>query len=410
MTKVSYCTVKFVTGSIPTSVPITNEAKEVLAKERGVDKTKIKGNYSILVPSKHKLLAEGSALKRILVEIRRAYTIPKYIVSTAAGNKALTEKLDGEYLIESGRVDEFLKQFNIARQNYLNWGDRVCEEDNYKELMSIDRKSLADEWAIVESKYPSIEKLKSTIRCSVPEIIPFDVNFELSDIAPETAAKLKSQIAAQLEASANGAIAELQNELQEMVVSVIKSCGKRIRLLPPIGSPRESLRNSEVQEILTHADSDDIPVGSLLIKVQRVKKKGDNFVSDGSAAENILLTEAEYKALQPYETNEYRSLAKSSFENIMALTDRINKVKAMLGDSEETQGLDDLATKISTMLASAGNSAADITKQIKNSAIARDKIKDSFKEFEVTIKSQIESSKISKTKVKRKINFKEKGD
>lgn len=409
MTKVSYCTVKFVTGSIPTSVPITDAAKDVLVKERGVDKRKIRGSYSILTPSRHKLLSEGSALKRILVEIRRAYTIPKYIVSTAAGSRSLTEKLDGEYLIEATRVDEFLTQFNTARQNYLNWGDRVCEEENYKELLEIDKTALADEWPIIEGKYPSRDKLKSTIRCSVPEIIPFDVNFELSDVAPETAEKLKSQIAAQLEASANGAIAELQLELQNMVASVIKSCGKRIRLLPAIGSPNEALRNSEVQEILTSADSEDIPVGHLLVKIQNVKAKGDGFVNEGDAV-NMLLTEAEYKALHPYETNEYRSLAKSSFENVMALTDRINKVKAMLGDSDETKGLNDLAVKISTMLASAGGSAADITKQIKNSSIAREEIRKSFGEFEKTIKSQIELSKTSKNKVKRKVNFKENGD
>jgi|JI10StandDraft_1071094.scaffolds.fasta_scaffold04841_23 hypothetical protein len=404
-TKVSYCTVKFVVGSIPTSIALTNEAKEVIAKERGVAKKKIRGSYSILSAKSHELLQEGAELKRILVSIRKAYTIPKYAVSTAANSKSLAEKLDGEYLIEATRVDSFLEHFEIARKNYLNWGNRLCKEENYATIREIDETDLADDWKIVQSKYPSAEKLKSSIRCSIPEIIPFDVNFELKDVAPETAAKIKEQIEAQLAASAAGAIAELQQELLEMVGNVVKSCGKRIRLLPAPTHERANLRQAEVQEVITSKESADVPEGMLLITVQGVNtKSNDKFVNIGTP-ENILLTEAEYKALNPYETNEYRKLSASCFNNIMELTDRIEKVKNMLGDNEETKDLNDLATKISTLLASSGKSADSIATELRSSTMARNTIKSAFKEFETTIKGQLETKLQKPLTAKRRIKI-----
>lgn len=404
-TKVSYCTVKFVVGSIPTSIALTNEAKEVIAKERGVAKNKIRGSYSILSAKSHELLQEGAELKRILVSIRKAYTIPKYAVSTAANSKSLAEKLDGEYLIEATRVDSFLEHFEIARKNYLNWGNRLCKEENYATIREIDETDLADDWKIVQAKYPSAEKLKSSIRCSIPEIIPFDVNFELKDVAPETAAKIKEQIEAQLAASAAGAIAELQQELLEMVGNVVKSCGKRIRLLPAPTHERANLRQAEVQEVITHKESADVPEGMLLITVQGVNtKSNDKFVNIGTP-ENILLTEAEYKSLNPYETNEYRKLSASCFNNIMELTDRIEKVKNMLGDNEETKDLNDLATKISTLLASSGKSADSIATELRSSTMARNTIKSAFKEFETTIKGQLETKLQKPLTAKRRIKI-----
>lgn len=404
-TKVSYCTVKFVVGSIPTSIALTNEAKEVIAKERGVAKNKIRGSYSILSAKSHELLQEGAELKRILVSIRKAYTIPKYAVSTAANSKSLAEKLDGEYLIEAARVDSFLEHFEIARKNYLNWGNRLCKEENYATIREIDETDLADDWKIVQAKYPSAERLKSSIRCSIPEIIPFDVNFELKDVAPETAAKIKEQIEAQLAASAAGAIAELQQELLEMVGNVVKSCGKRIRLLPAPTHERANLRQAEVQEVVTHKESADVPEGMLLITVQGVNtKSNDKFVNIGTP-ENILLTEAEYKALNPYETNEYRKLSASCFNNIMELTDRIEKVKNMLGDNEETKDLNDLATKISTLLASSGKSADSIASELRSSTMARNTIKSAFKEFETTIKGQLETKLQKPLTAKRRIKI-----
>ena len=406
---VTYCTVKFTVGWLPGSIGFTEQAKAVLASGLGTDSKVIRGSYAILGASRDSLIQEGAALRRLLTLIRDSYTIPEYTLVASAAQEISTlrpEKIKGSYLIESCKVDEFMERFNAARLQYLTWGKRVSETDNYERIKDADRISLAKDWDIISSKYPSAHALADSVTCDMPRIEPFDATFTMADVAPATAKFLREQAEARLNASVEGATSELIAEFKEMVEAVSKNCGKRIRLLPGLESKRQELRYAEVQQILRHADDEEVPVGKLLVTVQTASPKGgssDAFIQTGKPT-TMLLTEAEYKALQPYETEEHRALTQSAFENLQWLAQKISAVKTMLGTDPEVSNLTTLADEISATLSTLGGSAAEITKQLKNSSFARTTTKQTFNKFfdrlvaqDIEIKTK---SKVARRKIK----------
>jgi len=396
-TAVQYCTVKFTAGWLPGSIAFTEQAKSVLAAERGLDKKVIRGSYAILGASRDPLIKEGAALKRVLTEIRNSFTIPEYSLrSTAGGESEKPLKVTGSYLIESAKIEEFLERFEEARKQYLAWGKRVSELENYNRIRNADEAFLGDDWAVVDKKYPSAASMADAISCDMPKIEPFDASFTLADVAPETAKMLRKQAAARLEASVEGATSELILDFKEMVESIAKNCGKRVRLLPPMG-PQADLRHAEVQQILRSHESDDVPENHVLVTVQRVTAKDETLTSfqNVGKSQDMLLTETQYKVMNAYETEEYRQLAKSSFDNLLWLAKKISTVKTMLGDSEETNGLIGLVQEVESTLGEMGGSAAQITRELKGSSIARKVMKTTFnsyfdriKEHEIVVKEK----------------------
>jgi len=405
--KITYCTVKFTVGWLPGSVGFTEQAKSALAAARGTDKKAIRGSYAILGASRDKLIKEGAALKRLLSAVRDEYTIPEYTLrSTATGSTDQPEKVKGSYLIESCRIEEFLKRFDEVRQQYLTWGKRVAEPQNYERIRDADREALGTDWEIVEKKYPSRMQMADSVSCDMPKIEPFDASFTLADVAPETSKMLREQAEARLAASVEGATAELVLEFKDMVESVARNCGKRIRLLPPMGSGFDELRHAEVQEILRHSDTDEVPEGSLLITVQPATHKDadSNKLINVGKPETRLLTEDDYKNLKPYETDEYRQLAQSSFDNLLWLAKKISTVKTMLGNDCGVDDLTTLAQEVESTLGDLGKSAADITKQLKGSSFARITAKKTFTGFLGRLKEQeVEIKQRARTRRKIKV-------
>jgi hypothetical protein len=382
--QITYCTVKFTVGWLPGSVGFTDAAKSALAAARGTDKKAIRGSYAILGASRDPLIKEGAALKRLLTTIRDEYTIPEYTLRATAGDTGeKPEKVKGSYLIESCRIEEFLQRFEEVKLQYLAWGKRVAEQNQYQRIRDADEAALSKDWEIVERRYPSASQMADAISCDTPKIEPFDASFTLADVAPETSKRLREQAEARLAASVEGATAELVFEFKDMVESVARNCGKRIRLLPPMG-PQQDLRHAEVTQILRHLDDEGIPEGSILVTVQRVSpKSGDNsdkFQNVGKP-QDMLLTEDEYKAMRPYETDEYRQLAQSSFDNLLWMAKKIATVKGMLGNDCGVDDLTTLASEIESTLGELGSSAAQITKELKNSSFARSTAKKAFTGF-----------------------------
>lgn len=412
--EVQYCTVKFTTGWLPGSIGFTDAAKSVLAAQRGLDKKIVRGSYAILGASRDPLIKEGAALKRVMSVIRNTYTIPEYSLrSTAAGEGEKPTKVTGSHLIESAKIEEFLERFEEARKQYLAWGKRVSTEENYNRIREADRDFLGDDWAIIEAKYPSAASLADAISCDMPKIEPFDASFTLADVAPETAKMLREQAEARLEASVEGATSELILDFKDMVAAVAKNCGKRIRLLPPAGADSEKMmqnmayRHAEVQQILRSHESDDIPENHVLVTIQKAKSKDETntkFQNVGKS-EDILMTETEYKAMNPYETDEHRQLAQSSFDNLLWLAKKISTVQTMLSANGEGDGLMSLAKEVEGTLGNLGGSAAQITKELKGSSYARKMAKQTFNDFFTRIKEEeIKVKKRSSTrrKIKRK--------
>lgn len=408
---VQYCTVKFTVGWLPGAVGFTEAAKSALADARGTDKKAIRGSYAILGASRDPLIREGTALKRLLTTIRDEYTIPEYTLRVSAKtveenaeNQARPEKVAGSYLIESCKIEEFLQRFDDARKQYLAWGKRVADQENYERIRNADMVALDKDWEVIEKKYPSAQAMADSVSCDMPKIEPFDASFTLADVAPETSKMLREQAEARLNASIEGATSELILEFKQMVEAVAKNCGKRIRLLPPMG-PRQSLRHAEVVQILRHEDDPDIPEDKLLITVQHAKPKSedsDKFINVGKP-EELMVTKAEYAELRPFETEEYKQLTTSGFENLMWLAKKISTVKSMLNGEEDADSITNLAREVESALGDMGNSAAEITKQLKNSTYARNAAKQTFTDFFDRLKDQEMEIRQRGGRVKRKI-------
>jgi len=405
--KVTYCTVKFTVGWLPGALGFTEQAKMALADTLGVDKKIIRGSYAILGAGRDPLIQEGAALKRLLLSVRDAFTIPEYTLlsSAADDNNLKPDKVKGSYLIEACKVEEFLTRFNQIREQYLQWGKRVADPENYFRIREADRLGLAQDWHVVASKYPTAEALADSVTCDIPRIEPFDASFTLSDVAPATAKMLREQAEARLAASIGGATDELVLEFKSMVEAVARNCGKRIRLMPPEDHARADLRNAEVQQIQVPSANEDIPVDKFLITVQRYRTAANDKLVQHGKSEDILLLKSEYMELRPYETDEYRSLMQSSFENLMWLAEKINSVKSMLGSSETADSLTNLATQVSNTLSNLGGSASEITKQLRNSNYARTMARASFDDLLHKITTQEMEVRLKSKTPRRKVRF-----
>lgn len=394
--QVTYCTVKFSVGWLPGSVAFTDQAKSALAAARGTAKNAIRGSYAILGASRDPLIKQGAALKRLLTTVRDEYTIPEYTLrATSSGRTDNPEKVKGSYLIESCKIEEFLARFEEVKLQYLTWGKRVSEEENYQKIRTADQVALSKDWEVIASRYPSAAQMADSISCDTPKIEPFDASFTLADVAPETSRRLREQAEARLAASVEGATAELVIEFKAMVESVARNCGKRIRLLPPIEiegpmADKQDLRHAEVMQILRHSDDPGIGEGLLLVTVQKVQEKDDSsgkYLNVGKS-NDLLLSEDEYKALRPYETDEHRQLAQSSFDNLLWLAKKISTIKGMLGNDCGVDDLTTLATEVESTLGELGSSAGEITKQLKDSNYARNTAKNVFNGFFERLQTQ----------------------
>jgi hypothetical protein len=403
-----YCSVKFQVGWLPGALGFTEAAKAALASELGIDKRVIRGSYAILGASRDPLIQQGAALKRLMTTIRSQFTIPEYtLVATASQESEIkTEKVSGSYLIEACRVEEFLSRFNEVREQYLAWGRQVSEPENYNRLREADEEALGKDWLVVAPKYPTAAQLSDSVTCDFPRIEPFDASFTLADVSPETARMLKEQAEARLEASVDGAISEIILEFKNLVEAVARNCGKRVRLLPATTHPYSRLRYAEVQQILRHADNpQDIPQGTLLVTVQQCTPRSDDptkFTQTGKA-ESLLITESEYSELRPYETDENKILAQSSFDNLLWLANKIQSVKSMLGSDSYAENLTQLAEEVSATLGSLGGSASEITKQLRNSSFARQQAKATFNDFLTKLTTQEMEIKAQGKGLRRKI-------
>jgi hypothetical protein len=409
--QVTYCTVKFTVGWLPGSVAFTDQAKSALAAARGTAKNAIRGSYAILGASRDPLIKQGAALKRLLMTVRDEYTIPEYTLrATASGQSANPEKVKGSYLIESCKIEEFLARFEEIKLQYLTWGKRVSEDENYQKIRAADQVALSKDWEVIASRYPSAAQMADSISCDIPKIEPFDASFTLADVAPETSRRLREQAECRLAASVEGATAELVIEFKDMVESVARNCGKRIRLLPPVElmgpmAVHQSLRHAEVMQILQHKDTDEIPEGMLLVTVQRAAEKDDGSAKliNVGKPEDLLLSQENYKALRPFETDEHRQLAQSSFDNLLWLAKKISTIKGMLGNDCGVDDLTTLATEVENTLGELGSSAGEITKQLKDSNYARNTAKDVFNGFLGRLQDQdmeIKTRKRTRRKIK----------
>lgn len=386
MAEAKYSTVSFTVSWLPGSIGFTEQAKTVMAEQLNLDRRIIRGSYAILGASRDPLIKEGSALKRMLSIIRDEFTIPEYTLTQASGNlEKKSVKVKGSYLIENLKVGEFIERFDMARTAYLNWGQRFLQPENYERIKESDKLALGQDWTLIASKYPTAEELADAIQCDIPKIMPYDTTFDVADLAPATMAYLRENALERMEASINGAMFEFIHELKDMVNTVAKSCGKRIRVRPVENSKFAMYRNAEVQEIYTHEEDNSIPTDSYVLVLQPAKTNADNkLVQDGKAVSLSCTKEDYLQLLRPYETGEAKQITTAGFDHLMFLTNKLSHVKNLLGSDDQVE---DLVKEIQDSLTSFGKSAADITSQIKASAFTRTTAKKVFQDLHTKIVS-----------------------
>lgn len=381
--KVNYSTVRYTIGWLPGAIGFTETAKATLAHELGVQKDRIRGQYAILGAGKDPLIKEGAALKQILSEIRKQYTIPEcaliqadtVLSSESTGNK----KIKGSYLIENARVDEFMEKFHEARMAYLTWGQKLKEPENYERIRAADAAALGKDWSIVASKYPSAEELADRIQCELPSIQPYDVEFQVEDIAPTTVSRLRETAIERLQASVNGAVFEFTLELKNMINKVSQSCGKRVRVLPLSDSKFAEYRNAEVQAIMRHEDDPEIKPDHLLITLQPYAANEKGKLNQKGPTVELVVTKSEYTdELRPLETEENKVLTEASFSNLVELVNRFKTIGNMLGENPE---LHKVVAEVENTLTNFGSSAEKITAEIRGTEFTRRTARNQFEEL-----------------------------
>lgn len=408
----AYYSVKFQIGWLPGAIGFTENAKAALASQLGVEPRIIRGSYAILGASRDPLIKEGVALRRTLAEIRNQYTIPEYtLASTANADTAQrAEKVAGSYLIEQCRIAQFTQHFAAVREVYLAWGRRVGEPENYERIREADRAALGRDWDVIESKYPTAAQLMDAISCDFPRIEQFNGNFDVETLAPATAKLLREQAEARLNASIDGAVAELIYEFQQMTAAVAKNCGKRVRC-QPTAEKYWHLRDAEVLSITPYEhDPESIPPGHLLISLQPAQPRYNQpqtearrFTAKGEI-ETLLLTPESYTAeLQPYETAENRVLTQVAFSNLEAFATKITRIKTMLADQQGVPTLVSLAEQVQQILQNFGGNAAAITRELRSSEFSRKQCKTNFAQIAATLTEQQMELREAGKAVRRKI-------
>jgi hypothetical protein len=408
---IQLCTVSMAIGSPPSQIGFTKQAKQVLATALGIDPRAIRGSYAILGAGSHPLMKQGAALKRMLTAIRDRWTIPEYGLRATSGKveNLRMSRISGSFLIENGNVEKFMEEYSQAAQQYLAWGTQVTEEDMYTLIRNLDATNLGQDWPIVEPRYPSREALQASINCEHPNIKPYVASFDLADIAPKTMAKLREQMTARLDASVSGAVAELLCSFQAMVEAVATNCGTRSRLNPPASHPlREKLWLAEVVKRLNSIEVEeaglDVPSGSFAYLIQAVESTGGSPGKHKGEPQIYVFTVAEYAALLPYETDEYRKLQNSSFENVLALATKIQNITGMLQSDDASTDLLATVEEVKSKLLALGRNASEIARETRQSHVVRTSLKEAMSTLANSLQTQV--CKVQqRARVVRKINL-----
>lgn len=393
---VHLCSVVISVGSPPGQIGFTSQAKRLLATTLNINPKSIRGSYAILGTGLHPLMKQGAALRRNLTSIRDKWTIPEYgMKATAADLSSLQMcRVHNSYLIENSKIEPFLAEYQIAQQQYLQWGAEVTEPANYEQIRQLDADNLGEDWEIAERRYPSREALAAAISCEPPKIQPYQARFTLEDIAPESLKQLREQAAQRFQASVAGATEELLNGFQEMVDNVARTCGTRVRLNPPAAHPlRDRLFQAEVLGTLGAAEVEELGLALLsnesAYKVQPVttRDKGTGWKNHGEPVV-YTWTLAEYGQLLPYETDEYRSLHTTSFQHVLDMASKIQTVANILTTDVAGGKLLALAEQIKTQLLSLGSSPNQISAEMRKSTFARRTLKTAFQQFSSSLQMQ----------------------
>lgn len=369
-------------GWLPGSVNLPEAAKAAIVTARGSSEKSIRGSYSILGSLNNPLIKEGLALRRRIHLLLEQFTLPEYCV-LAASNSENPEaaKIRGARLIAESKLEEFLSLFNAARTDYLLWGERITQEDNYEMLRELDQSALGQDWETVSQRYPTREDLRESISCDTPQLKEVCVDFSTSNLPKYIQDQLREMATNQIETTIENATLELVSNFRTMVSQISRNCGPRQRVQEVPGRP--DLRQAEILESTTNEVDEEVPEGHVMVRLQPSKEKDGKLVQNGKP-EVVLMTKAEFSVCQPYNTTEKRVLTRAGIENLMLLIDKIKNVKDILREENSTS-IDSVLSEVIQHVSMLGRDSETVSNTLASSTAMRQHTGEVFSQLTKTL-------------------------
>jgi len=363
------CSVDYTVGWIPASLSLTAADKQVLATERGVDPKHTRGSYCILGGrSDHPVIKQGLALREALSSLKAKYFVPEAIgARTAAGSERATVRYArSSYVIAEDSIEAFMREFDVARPQYLQWATTLCDTATYTELKDLARSTCGASWSVLEAKYPSQAALLDSVYCTTPAPLPISRSADLSGLPESLRERLRAETEERLSLTTQNIEALLLTQFRTFIEAVRRSCGNVVEVHPDPAGPWAEYADAAVVEL---RDNDYDPMQYDIT----LRKPNERRTVTLTLAKDVYL--ADFK---PAETDEYRRLTDSTFSNLLDVTAKISRFRNELRNIDDQEFLASFAQDIESTLQSYGATPASIVNTLRDNATQRDELKRTF--------------------------------
>jgi hypothetical protein len=361
-----------------------------------------------LLKSKDKALVSAKQAFQAITDYVNSMTIPMIALRAASDEEGSLRKDGGVRLIQKKDMKEFdtrmqylMGVLKTAVQNLQAAMPRIKEEDRVR-LSKLNSKLFND------NDYP--EDVTKLVGVEYG-FEPIGVDAEWEVLCPEIYARESINARKRYEAVVESAAVEYATRLVKYVEQVTRQLGNRVRLSPKEGFKKQlvtlddesqvvaDINDAEVIRKLTRADDDEIPAGSVKVRVRLTKDAG----AKGKSQEAWLPVTKDavyYGELQPYETEEKNKLFDSTIDNLKAELEAFANVGEMFGPYKDvvTGGID----KIKDMLKKASSSmnTSSITQQLREGSFFRNQMKGTLEEVAKAVEQQVTVAKERRRTVK----------
>ena len=335
-----------------------------------------KDSFSIpvkLFSSKHPLVEKCEAAKRLLYAFRDQHTWPlakiQAFLSTdkdkgvllatkkGAGGKKTVAKDAGIRCISIEKLDDFVTQLQEVYGPAVITAVQQLNAQMDEVLMFEEKRQGR---LFRKENYP--KEINASIRM-MPRRLGLGVDFEKH--CPKAAALLLATKDAQLSDTVELAVAELVNTLFNYVKVVTNQLGYRTRLAPTTRHPVYGhLQDAEVVSITTSKENPDVAEDSLILEVRYVPKGEKK-----AKVEELEITEAQYKELRPYQTEERKKVVETTLDGMLYQIERIANLAKPLG--KPGQRLKGIADEVREVFHTAGGNKAEMLKEMRDSSFFR---------------------------------------
>jgi hypothetical protein len=410
-------TVEFETSWFATQRKATKaETESMLKKADDEAETDMIGISLKMLPADDPYIKKMNQAKTALYAYRDSVTIPSaQLPLISAAEKAVEEyktvekdvwvskkaeaelklerilkKKAGERIIMSGDVDKFDDYCtNVLIPNLL----KAVEEanDNIDKIKANAEKKLKKRFR--EDLFP--DEFKVGVRG--PDYGEVGVSVSFEEACPRAAGRLKKSAEQRFMDTVELAVADFANSFMATAEVAAEQLSAKTKLMPPVKSEYRRLKDGVLKEQKFHKDDPTIPEGSRVIVVEYFenKKKVEEEIGP--------LTEDEFKALNPYESETMGKVYESTFQKLCDDLTRFEKIGKMLGDAGKP--LEGIVTDVRKLFENAGSAsnAKKITDEVKNSTFFRNTAASTLAKAADAMEGVVDSMPIVKKKRRRAI-------